>query len=379
MWITVHEVYTRIVPEKIRSTITSRMDPSKFVPKPGPDGQVPAFDLLRAAVNLMVASVLISFGTSLKLPLSTTFVTFAVAMSTSLVDRSWGRESAVYRVNGVVTVIGGWFFTAFMGFTTCFVFALVIYFGNLPAIIGLVILAVVMFLRTTRIHRKREAEFERQERDRVLGYGEQDYLSSIMKDIGKFISSAKAVIDICYDGLIKSRRKKLKQARDQTEEITQRGDAIINKIFYLTKSSQSDDRGPAPRYAQYIGSLQIISANLSSLTASSFNHIDNQHHAPDKNQAEELLKVNSMVDAILDRSIEALRKGSFEDTERLTKRVKDLKSTIREFDRNQVKRIKSGKSGTRLSLLFIGTMSKAERIADQAVQLVCSYQESVAP
>ncbi len=95
----------------------------------------PAFDMLRASVNLVVASILIAFGTSLKLPpLSTTYVTFMVAMGTSLSDRAWDRESAVYRVTGVFSVIGGWFFTALSAFTVAFLIALFFYFGNMYAI-----------------------------------------------------------------------------------------------------------------------------------------------------------------------------------------------------------------------------------------------------
>ena len=100
-----------------------------------------AFDLVRASVNLVVASILIAFGTSLKLPLSTTYVTFMVAMGTSLSDGAWGRESAVYRITGVLTVIGGWFFTAFSAFCASFVLATVIYFGKLPVIIVLIAFA----------------------------------------------------------------------------------------------------------------------------------------------------------------------------------------------------------------------------------------------
>jgi phosphate/sulfate permease len=371
-----HDLYVKIVPERVRKRIASRIDPGQFVPSPGPDGELPAFDLLRAAVNLMVASVLISFGTSLKLPLSTTFVTFSVAMSTSLVDKAWGRESAVYRVNGVVTVIGGWFFTAFMAFTTCFVFAMVIYFGNLPAILGLVVLALLMFLRTTRIHKKREKNFEQLERDRIVGVGEPEYLAGTMKDVSKFIAKSKETIDLCYDGLMRARRKKLKQARIHATEISENSDALINKILHLTKASQSEERGFAPRYTQQIGSLQIIAANLTSLAASSFNHIDNHHNVPDKTQAGELVEVNSMVDDILDLAVDALKKGSFGETDRMTKAVKDLKEVVRTFDKNQIKRIRSGKSGTRQSLLFIGTMSKAERVAEQAVHLVSLYREA---
>ena len=93
-----------------------------------------AFDLVRASVNLVVASILIAIGTSLKLPLSTTYVTFMVAMGTSLADGAWGRESAVYRITGVLTVIGGWFFTAFSAFLASFLIASLIFFGKLPVI-----------------------------------------------------------------------------------------------------------------------------------------------------------------------------------------------------------------------------------------------------
>jgi len=115
----------------------------------------PAFDLLRASVNLVVASTLIAIGTSYKLPLSTTYVTFMVAMGTSLSDRAWGSESAVARVNGILTVIGGWFFTALIASALAAIQALIIYFGGLTAIIILVILSVFFVYRTHLLHKQR--------------------------------------------------------------------------------------------------------------------------------------------------------------------------------------------------------------------------------
>ena len=121
----------KLMPISLIKTISSRLDPGSYNSTPSAEGPVPSFDLLRASVNLIVASAIISFATSLKLPLSTTYVTFMVSMGTSLADQAWGRESAVYRVTGVMTVIGGWFFTALAAFTTALVFALLIYFVNL--------------------------------------------------------------------------------------------------------------------------------------------------------------------------------------------------------------------------------------------------------
>ncbi|MEJ2189399.1 MAG: inorganic phosphate transporter, partial [Acidobacteriota bacterium] len=117
----------RLFPASIRRWVAHRLDRSRYRPKPLADGSVPSFDLVRAAVNLMVASALISLATSFKLPLSTTYVTFMVAMGTSLSDQAWGRDSAVYRVSGVLTVIGGWFVTAMMAFTFSSVFATAIF------------------------------------------------------------------------------------------------------------------------------------------------------------------------------------------------------------------------------------------------------------
>ena len=125
-------VVRRIVPPGMREWIAGRFERAQYRPAPGADVTVPAFDLVRASVNLMVASALISWATSMQLPLSTTYVTFMVAMGTSMSDQAWGRESAVFRVTGVLTVIGGWFFTAMMAFTVSFIFAVAVAVGAGP-------------------------------------------------------------------------------------------------------------------------------------------------------------------------------------------------------------------------------------------------------
>ncbi len=145
----------KMAPQWLLRKIDEQIDPRKFERLTAGVDDPPAFDMLRAAVNLIVASSLISLGTSLKLPLSTTFVTFMVAMATSLADKAWGKESAVNRVTGVLTVIGGWFLTALMAFITCFLFTMLIYFGELPAILFLVAFGMFFYYRTMRLHRER--------------------------------------------------------------------------------------------------------------------------------------------------------------------------------------------------------------------------------
>jgi hypothetical protein len=124
---------SRIIPEGTKNWIDSRFRKDEAIIADGG-----AFDLVRAAVNLVLAGLLIAIGTSLKLPLSTTYVTFMVAMGSSLADRAWGRDSAVFRITGVLSVIGGWFLTAGAAFTICFFVALIIHFGGTVAIVLLI-------------------------------------------------------------------------------------------------------------------------------------------------------------------------------------------------------------------------------------------------
>ena len=145
-----------IVPTWLKKRIFSRLDPSDYQTHRTWDGKTPSFDLLRASVNMIVASAIISFATSLTLPLSTTYVTFMVAMGSSLADQAWGRESAVYRITGVITVIGGWFFTALAAFTISLVFALAIYYLKLPGIIGLLLFSAYLIFSTYRYHQKKQ-------------------------------------------------------------------------------------------------------------------------------------------------------------------------------------------------------------------------------
>lgn len=143
----------RITPVKVRAWLNRRFDSTESVTEQGA-----AFDLVRASVNLMLAGMLIALGTSLKLPLSTTFVTFMVAMGTSLSDRAWSRESAVFRITGVISVIGGWFITAGAAFIGAGILVFLMHLGGHWAMIALAAAAVAILIRSNRRFRKKKAE-----------------------------------------------------------------------------------------------------------------------------------------------------------------------------------------------------------------------------
>ena len=147
-WVTAH------TPARVRAWVNRRMDPTVTQEEDGA-----AFDLIRGSVNLMLAALLIAFGTSLRLPLSTTFVTFMVAMGTSLADKAWGRESAVFRVTGVISVIGGWFITAGVAFIGAGMVVCLMHMGGVPVMVAGGIIALALLVRSNiRFRRRREAE-----------------------------------------------------------------------------------------------------------------------------------------------------------------------------------------------------------------------------
>ncbi|MEJ6748572.1 MAG: inorganic phosphate transporter, partial [Flavobacteriales bacterium] len=198
--------------------------------------ELPAFDMVRASVNLIVAGILISIATSMKLPLSTTYVTFMVAMGTSLADRAWGRESAVYRVAGVINVVGGWFLTAITAFLAA---ALVAYLISWDMVMIPVLLVLVAFLigRNTIIHRKKSKEvkeqqyIERAELITINGVIEEsaDHISEVANRVNKLYTNV--VNDLSNHDLNKL-RKTDKHVGKLNDEI----DGLKDGVFYFIKS-----------------------------------------------------------------------------------------------------------------------------------------------
>ena len=142
-----------VTPERFRLWVNKRFDRSHIEIEDGAQ-----YDLVRASVNLVTASLLIALGTSLKLPLSTTYVTFMVAMATSLADRAWGRESAVYRITGVLSVIGGWFLTAAIAFAAAFLIALIMHWGGMVAMVIIVVAGLLVMIHSNIRYKSKNDE-----------------------------------------------------------------------------------------------------------------------------------------------------------------------------------------------------------------------------
>ena len=204
-----------IVPSKLREKINSQFEVPVLQMSSKKALELPAFDMIRASVNMMVAAILISIATSFKLPLSTTYVTFMVAMGTSLSDRAWGSESAVYRVAGVLNVIGGWFFTAFIAFTACGLVAFLIHLGGPTAIAILIFGAILILVRNYVSHRK-ELEFEKN--SEVLTKSESNSVIGLIEESRSNVSKAskkiKSIFSTSIEGLAHGNLDNLKKNKN---------------------------------------------------------------------------------------------------------------------------------------------------------------------
>jgi hypothetical protein len=240
--------------------------------------ELPAFDLVRAAVNLMVAAVLISIATSYKLPLSTTYVTFMVAMGTSLADRAWGAESAVYRVAGVLNVIGGWFLTAFSAFSAA---ALVSYLLNLNVEVMFPILllaAIILLIRSSIVHSKKTKEMESDDRlTKTESSSVQGVITESAANIANVLKRGKKIYAATFTGLSQQDLEVLKKNKKQIVKLSDEVDELRDNIFYFIKNLDESSIGASNFYILILGYLQDMTQSLTYITKVSHKHVNNNH------------------------------------------------------------------------------------------------------
>jgi len=375
---TLFDTIGRLFPKPFRRVVNRRFDRSEHRPTPGTEGEVPSFDLIRAAVNLIVASALISLATSFKLPLSTTYVTFMVAMGASLSDQAWGRDSAVYRVSGVLTVVGGWFFTAMMAFTVSSIFATIIFFGGSWGIIGITLLIGFLIYRNHRIHRKRAEVEDSAEVFNLRKIKHSRSASEITsRHAGILLAEVAKVIDLSFDGLFKQDRSVLKEAREKQRRVQRWSNIIAANVFKVFRLLKWEAIQDSRRYAHTISTLQEISESLRDIVVRSHLHVANNHSGLLPEQIVELGKVRDNVCEILERTSRNMRRGECPDCSEISSRNREMRMLVDEFDENQVLRIQDNTSKTRLSILFYSLAWDALKIAENATHVLEVFEDSI--
>jgi len=336
----------------------------------------PAFDMVRASVNLVVASVLISIGTNMKLPLSTTYVTFMVAMGTSLADRAWDRESAVYRVAGVLNVVGGWFVTAIVAFSTAAIFGAIIYFGGPIALAVLIILAIVLVVRSGVLHSRKSKEEKTRKRFKksdIITINEitsetSENISNVIGGINKMYS--KTVDQLGYYDL-----NKLKKNYKKIEKLESEVDELKDNIFYFIKSIDEDSVEASKFYILTLDYLQDMVQSISFITRNSYNHVHNNHKNLKFNQIRDLKRVDDKMQILFDEVTETFDNHEFGNIKNLLSEKQELMDYVSDLIQKQIQRIRTSESSPKNTKLYFGILLETKDLIGSTMNLLQLFQE----
>ncbi len=376
--INVGQFFKYVTPIPVQSYLRRRFDDRPFKEKMKKLGkEAPMFDYIRACVTLMVASVLISMATIMKLPLSTTYVTFMTAMGTSFADGAWGRESAVYRVSGVFTVVGGWFVTAFLAFTVSFIIVSVFYWTGWPAVFAMLALAAYIIYRTHKYH---TLQLERERETRVEDYHIQtksDLIRASMGQIEYVATQMDAIIPDAIEGLYKEDVRQLTHAVRVFDDLNVKTKRWKDSLDETIDNLPEEVLDIAHYYVQVMDYIREITHSIYHIVYPAYNHIRNNHKPLKEDQMHQLLELHQKTREFYIHFIQILQQGDFKKYEKLLKQQKKLIKLNNEIRKSQIKRIKKGIVGTRNSLLFFNLLAEFKNLALYGLNLYKSQRDMI--
>jgi len=366
----------KMIPAPVANVINSRFKPSEYT-FPG-DTEPPAFDKIRASVNLVVASILIAIGTSLKLPLSTTYVTFMVAMGTSLSDRAWDRDSAVFRVSGVMAVIGGWFLTAFIAFTGAGSIALLISLGGKFMIFVFIAVAIFMVLRTHLRLKTRKQKSMAEQEDII---NEVDPFEVIItkssKQVVKAIVSSNYIFSVGIEGFLTEDRNKLKQAEKESSDFSKRSKKNKEKVYSTVQVLTGGLVDTSHYYVQIMDYKREMAHAAHFIIEPIINHSDNNHKPFTAEQNAEMVKLVAQVDEFFNLALHTVKEYKFENIETLIANRDKIFEILTQLEKNQIKRIKNKEVNTRNSLLYFKINAESKNLLLHTVNMIKSQRDFI--
>ena len=363
---------SRIMPESGKRWIETRFQKDEAIIADGA-----AFDLVRASVNLVLAGLLIALGTSLKLPLSTTYVTFMVAMGTSLADRAWGRDSAVFRITGVLSVIGGWFITAGAAFTICFFVTFVIHFGGTIAIIALIGLAVFMLIRSQVMYKKRKEKEKgnatikqlmqstdnmeilellrthtREELGKILEFTEDNFERTVTAFLHENLRGLRRAM-----GSVKFEKQLIKQMKRTGTLAMCRLDnnTVLEKGLY---------------YYQGNDFASELVYSVGRLCEPCLEHIDNNFKPLDTIQKGEFADVTEDIVYLLQVCRHKLENNDYNNFEEDIRKANDLNGQLAHLKREELQRIQSQSGSIKVSMVYLTMIQEAQNIVTYSINLM---------
>ncbi|WP_245916237.1 inorganic phosphate transporter [Aureicoccus marinus] len=366
---------SKVFPASVRNTVSHRLaKPTVTVPK-NRRQDLPAFDMIRASVNMMVASVLISIATSMKLPLSTTYVTFMVAMGTSLADRAWGAESAVYRVAGVLNVIAGWFMTALIAFVSAGVIATLLYYGGTIALVLLLFCAAVLLGRNFIKHKKSRQDNVAEDKLRRAESGSiQGVIEESAKTISKVIKRSNRIYTAAVDGLAKHDLEELKKANKDVVKLTKEIDGLKDQLFYFIKNLDEASVEPASNfYINLLGYLQDFAQSLEYIAKLGHTHVLNNHKKLKYNQIKDLQELDQMLETLFHDTSSIFESKSFDRILPMLNKKEEYLKAIEEKIEQQVARTRTEESSPKNTTLYFSLLGESKDMIEAAMDLLELY------
>lgn len=336
-----------------------------------------AFDLVRASVNLVLAGLLIALGTSLKLPLSTTYVTFMVAMGTSLADRAWGRDSAVYRITGVLSVIGGWFITAGAAFTICFFVALVLHYGGNISIIALIALAVFILIRSQVMYKKRKAKAQGNETlKQLMQTSNSEEALQLMRqhtreELSKVLEYAETNFELTVTSFLHENLRGLRRAMGSTKfekqlikQMKRTGTVAMCRLDNNTVL----DKGLYYYQGNDFASELVYS--ISRLCEPCLEHIDNNFNPLDAIQKGEFSDATEDITYLIQQCRKKLENNEYNNLEEEVRRANDLNGQLSLLKRKELQRIQSQPGSIRVSMVYLTMVQEAQNVVTYTINLM---------
>lgn len=374
--IAINKSIRKIMPETLVRGLDSRFEPNtEYDNSKIKEEEKPAFDKIRASVNLVVASILISFGTSMKLPLSTTYVTFMVAMGTSLADRAWDRESAVYRISGVFTVIGGWFMTALVAFSVAGFIAWIISISGSFMIFVFIIIAIVMVGRTYLLFKKKAKEDAEEEEDELDATDK--IIEKTKKQVFNTVLNANQIYSVCIDSFIREDRAHLKESLELNKNFQKKVKKAKDKVFPTIQKLQQESMESGHCYVQIVDYQREISHSLKFLVDPLYKHLENNHKPFIEVQLEEMTQLIGLVDEFLNLALHLVKEDQYEKFDEILSKKESLTEKLTLMEKKQIKRIKGKDVSTRNSLLFFNVIKETKNLILHSINLIKSQRDFV--
>lgn len=356
----------RIIPARVRAAVSHRFEYEDIEHSGAP------YDMIRATVNLTTSAMLIAIATSLKLPLSTTYVCFMVAMGSSLADRAWGRESAVYRISGVMTVIAGWFITALGGFLIAFVVGLTLIYGGTMAFVIVTVLCGYMLIHSNFLKKGKTSAAPAAAG--VKSQSTEDIIINLRDEVCRTMESATKIYDRTLIAVFKENRKVLRDMVKESNDLFYQSRERKYTLLPTLKKLQSSDVNTAHYYVQVVDYLNEMTKALMHITRPAFEHIDNNHEGLSKEQAKDLMSINDDVESIYRHINQMLRDGDFSEIEMVLTLRDQLFESIAEAIKSELSRINEARSNTKASMLYLTILTETKNMVLQSRNLLKSQQ-----